>query len=979
MNHKMNTPASSNDGRGTAGAAAPGDGVGIDRRAFVKVLSGSLVLASLPFAALARGGGVIAGGVADRPGGDLDLADRWSFQLDRGDSGVAERWFARRLSDEIAIPASLPSQGVGDPISVDTPWMGKIEDRSWFTAPEYAPYREPGHVKVPFWLQPDTYYSGVVWFQRTIEIPAEWTGRRVVLSMERPHWETRVWLDGSAFGSCVSLSTPHEYVLGDLAPGRHVLTVRVDNRLVIDIGTDSHAICDHTQGNWNGIAGRVELRATPKVWLEDVQVYPRIETRSIVVKGRIGTTTGRGGSGRLQLACEGRHGSTKVSWDVAGGRFETELALPVGAKLWDEFSPDLHALTVTLEGGDPCEVRFGLREIATAGTQFLVNGRKTFLRGTLECCIFPDTGHPPTEIGEWRRIMGVAKSYGLNLFRFHSYCPPKAAFDAADELGMYLQVETCWANRSVMLGDGQPVDQWIYDETERIIEAYGNHPSFVLMPYGNEPGGKKSAAYLKGYVEHFRARDSRRLWSGGSGWPDLPDNEFFVALGPRVQHWGAGKQSRINGLPPESASDYREFVSAHRVPVVSHEVGQWCVYPDFDEIPRYKGYLKAKNFEIFRDRLEANGLGHLARSLLLASGRLQVLCYKADIEALLRTPGMGGFELLDVHDFPGQGTALVGVLNPFWEEKGYVTASEYRRFCDAVVPLARMEKRVFTTDETLQVPVEASNFGARAIPDCVTEWALRADDGAVVARGELAPRTLPVDNGIGLGTVSIALSAVRVPARLKLVVTLRGTGAENDWNLWVYPAEPVARDGGSVLLTNVFDAKAKEVLQTGGRVLLTLPPERIRNDGEAPVHLMFASIFWNTAWTNRKGSTTLGILCDPKHPALAKFPTEFCSDWQWWYLVHRAGALRLDYLSRGLEPIVRVVDDWVTARSLGLVVEARVGAGRLVVCGFDLTGEQSDPVSRQLLRSLLDYMEGNAFHPAAELRPEQVGSLIVEA
>lgn len=951
------------------------DRTAMDRRAFVKVIGGGLVLASLPFSALARGSGLVTAPGAGATAEDHDLAARWRFQLDRADAGMGERWFARTLAGEMTLPASLPSQGVGDPISVDTPWMGKIEDQSWFTAPEYARYREPGHVKVPFWLQPGSYYSGVTWFQRTVDIPAEWAGRRVVLSLERPHWETRAWLDERPLGSCMSLSTPHEYDLGDAAPGTHVLTIRVDNRLIIDIGTDSHAICDHTQGNWNGIAGRIELRATPKVWLEDVQVYPHLATKTATVRVRVGNATGKAGRGVLSLGCAGSRRDAAVAWDKSGGEVETEIRLGADARPWDEFTPELQTLVVTLDGGESREVRFGLREISTEGTQFLVNGRKTFMRGTLECCIFPDTGHPPVEPGEWRRVFGVAKAYGLNLIRFHSYCPPKAAFEVADEIGLYLQVETCWANRSVSLGDGHPVDQWIYDETDRILNHYGNHPSFVLMPYGNEPGGRKSAAYLARYVIHFRARDSRRLWSGGSGWPELPENQFFVALGPRVQHWGAGKRSKINGKPPETMGDYRTFVAQRPVPVISHEVGQWCVYPDFDEIPEYTGYLKPRNFKIFRDQLEANGLGHLARDFLRASGRLQVLCYKDDIEALLRTPGMGGFELLDVHDFPGQGTALVGVLNPFWREKGYVTSPEYRRFCSELVPLARLPKRVFTRDETFTADIEVSNFGANPVPDVAVPWRLVADDGSIVASGTLPARSLPVDNGIALGGIQASLAGVRSPSRLRFVVSIPGTTAENDWNVWVYPGGP--DDGAEgVHLTNTFDEAARETLEKGGRVLLTLPAERVRNEGPAPVKLGFSSIFWNTAWTKRQAPTTLGILCDPKHPALAEFPTEFCSDWQWWYLISRAGALRLDTLPRGIEPLVRVIDDWVTARSLGLVVEARVGAGRLVVCGFDLTGDHPDPVSRQMRRSLLAYMAGDAFRPTAELTPAQIESLI---
>ena len=342
---------------------------------------------------------------------------------------------------------------------------------------------------------------------------------------------------------------------------------------------------------------------------------------------------------------------------------------------------------------------------------------------------------------------------------------------------------------------------------------------------------------------------------------------------------------------------------------------------------------------------------------------------------------MGGFELLDLHDFPGQGTALVGVLDPFWEEKGYVTAAEYSRFCNSTVPLARLAKRVFTSDETLNAQIEVAHFGSEPLKAAVTSWKLVADTGSTFAGGKLDTKDIPVDNGTTLGNVSVDLKNTKAPARYKLVVTIqRADGAklaENDWDVWVYPAQVATETPKDVLVTSRFDEPAEKQLQSGGKVLLTLPPESIRNFTNVPVQLGFSSIFWNTAWTQRQPPTTLGILCNPQHPALAGFPTDFYSNWQWWYLIHRAGALRLDVLPKNLEPIVRVIDDWATARPLGLVIEAKFGKGKIVVCGFDLTGDlSSDPVSRQMRRSLLDYMDSKKFKPSVEVHADLLQSLI---
>ena len=931
--------------------------------------------------------------------------------------GVKERWFKRALAQRVKLPGSLPAQGLGDDVTLETKWTGSIVDRSWFTAPEYERYRQPGNLKVPFWLQPEKHYTGAAWYQRDFDLPANWQGQRVVLSLERPHWETRVWVDRRLMGTNQSLSTPHDYDLGLLPAGKHTLTIRVDNRLVVDVGHDSHSVSDHTQGNWNGIVGRLELRATPPVWIDDLQVYPHVTTKSVTVKGRIGNVTGQPGRSRIFLhtdyaaLLQSARADMKildVTWEVEGGTFETTLPLGTSPRLWDEFDPVLFHLSAALAPALATNVTFsntvtfGLREFTTQGTQFVINGRKTFIRGTLECCIFPKTGHPPTDVASWKRIVRIAKAHGLNNLRFHSWCPPEAAFVAADELGFYLHVEaSSWANASTTLGDGKPVDQWLFEETDRILRYYGNHPSFVLMPYGNEPGGPKHAQFLAKWVDYCKAKDPRRLYTAGAGWPQIRENQWHSSPDPRVQSWGGGLKTRINAQPPETRTDYRDYISARTVPVISHEIGQWCVYPNFDEMKKYTGYLKPRNFEIFRDTLAAHHQLHLAQKFLLASGKLQALCYKEDIESALRTPGMGGFQLLDLHDFPGQGTALVGVLDPFWESKGYVSTAEFSRFCDSTVPLARLNKRVFTSEEKLEADLEVAHFGSTSIEQAITTWKLVSDGGKAVASGQLPAQTIALGNGIALGRVSVGLRDVPAPARYKLVVALQGrdgvspapvstsssvhaqdrrgarTTFVNDWDIWVYPPNVDTEVPADVTVVDDLNDRAIAALDSGGKVLLLIPPSRVKADKLGKVALGFSSIFWNTAWTKRQPPHTLGILCDQRHPALADFPTDAHSNWQWWYLVSRAGAMILDDLPPRLRPTVQVIDDWFTARRLGLLFEAKVGRGKLAVCSIDLQSDlASNPVARQFRHSLLRYLASDRFKPKVALSVEQVRAVM---
>jgi hypothetical protein len=664
---------------------------------------------------------------------------------------------------------------------------------------------------------------------------------------------------------------------------------------------------------------------------------------------------------------------------AADGRFTAVYPLGAAAPLWDEFNPALHQITATLPNGERCEARFGLRQLAHDGRQLLINGRKLFLRGTLECAAHPRTGHPPTDVAEWKRLIGAVKAHGLNHIRFHSWCPPEAAFIAADELGVYCHVEVAsWPNQSTTLGDGKPVDAWLDAETDRILRAYGNHASFILLCAGNEPGGDHHAAWLSGWVARQKQRDTRRLCTAGAGWPEVPENDVHVRPDPRIQHWGEGLASRINRLPPETRSDYRDFVDARAVPVISHEIGQWCVYPNFAEMPKYTGYLKPRNFEIFQASLAAHHMADQAHDFLIASGKQQALCYKEEIESALRTPGMGGFQLLGLSDFPGQGTALVGVLDAFWEEKGYITPREFRRFCGSTVPLARLDRRVFTTAETLSTDLEVAHFGAAPLAATAIIWSLVGDDGRAVASGHLAAREIPVGNGQALGRVEIPLRSVPAPARYKLVVALEGTGFENDWDVWVYPAAPEpAFPAVNVTIASDLDATAAATLAAGGTVFLMIPPLHVRPDPQrGPIAFGFSSIFWNTAWTNGQAPHTFGILCNPQHPALASFPTDSYSNWQWWYPIRHAAPMILDGLPQELQPTVQVVDDWFRNRKLALIFEARIGRGRLLVTSIDLAGPDLDPVRRQLRTSLLRYAASPAFNPATSLNAEQVSGLI---
>ena len=920
----------------------------------------------------------------------LPLDGEWGFRMDPQDQGLDEAWYAGDFAEKILLPGSMNENGYGDEVTPETPWMGTVMSRMWHEDPRFARFREPGHVKILFWLQPDKYYAGPAWYRRDIEVPASFQGKQVSLHLERCHWETRLWLDGAEIGRRDSLSVPHEYDLGTaLSPGKHTLVLRIDNRLLVDVGINAHSVSDNTQTNWNGIVGDMALVARDAVQVMDVQVYPDVAAHAARVVAEVRSCLSAAVEGVLRLqAASWNTGAPhevpamEMPFRTQDGVARVEAVYPLGedAPLWSPHAPAMHTLRVTCTTQDGAThtrtADFGLREIATDGTQFTVNGQRIFLRGTLECCIFPRTGYPPTDVESWLRELEAARDHGLNHLRFHSWCPPEAAFQAADRMGFLFHVEgPFWCH----FGDGDPIDKYIYTECDRMLQAYGNHPSFALMAYGNEPNGKNSAKFLADLVTYWKEKDPRRLYTGAAGWPKNPENQYHVIPDIRVHSNYGGKGVRFSAEPFESRMDYGDWIANYSVPMVSHEIGQWCVFPNLDERVKYTGPIKAKNFDIVEALLEDNGIRDQARDFFLASGKLQVICYKEEIESALRSPGMGGFQLLDLHDFPGQGTALVGMIDPFWESKDYMTPKEFRRFCSDTVPLLRMDSCIYTADQTFTADAEISHYGPEPLHGVRAHWRILDEQQRVHAEGVFQARDIPLGSATSLGRISLALDSVPAPAHLKVEVFLPNTEVANDWDLWVYPPAVEVDPTEDVYITETLDADAAARLNAGGKVLLLPAKGAAAGDEFGPVPPGFPPVFWNTFWFPQQKLRTLGLLCQPEHPALADFPTQFHSNWQWRDLVHDSPVMILTKLPQALRPIVQVVDDWNTSRKLGLVFEAKVGEGKLLVCSADIRENlEARPVARQLRHSLLRYMASDLFAPQIEVDLETVSGLFRE-
>lgn len=856
-------------------------------------------------------------------------------------------------------------------------------------------------------------YEGKVTYMRTVDIPEDFAGRRLFLVLERTK-PAVVRIDGKPAGSHSHLLTPHVYPLPPLSAGKHEISVEVDN----SYGTipaelkSSHAMSEATQTNWNGIIGKMFIEAVDSVYMASVEICPDVQERKAEVRikavspypvrahvsaeafPRLSESSRAAG-----MRAPERVISAETDVMLHEGTNEVVLELDMGEDclLWSEFHPDLYRFSTVLsagEGNDTLSVFSGMREFSTEGTSFANNGLKVFLRGKHDACVFPLTGFPPMDAASWRKVFSTAKEYGINHYRFHTWTPPEAAFEAADVEGIYLQVELpLWGEVS---RDNPGLNAFLMQEARNILAAYGNHPSFVMFSLGNELHGDVSL--MREWTSELRNADSRHLYCFGSnnnlGWEGPQEGEDFF-VGCRVG-WGEGYSSHVrttfalvdaedcgilNGTRPGTSGDYSRAISSSRVPVISHENCQFQIYPDYSETGKYTGVLYPYNLEIFRDRLYSGGMGGMEKDFSRATGKFAVECFKADLEYALRTPGFGGFQMLDLQDYPGQGTALVGVLDAFMDSKGIVTPGEFRSFCSPLVLLAGFEDFCLSRRDSLKIRLMVANYTEE---DWRTPlmWRISVSDARSLSSGKLEGKMqmsgvitadIPQGEVADAGWIYAAAEefAADLPedAAFCLDLDLFSGDYANSWKLYVYPDD--IEDRMPIHVATKADSTLLDMLESGGRVVLF--PDH-KDIGSRSVGGLFIPDFWNWSMfktiSENAGKSispgTLGVINDPSHPLFGLFPNEGRSSWQWWSICRASRPLIVDEL-QGYDPVVEVIDNIERCHRLALVSEFAVGKGSLLVCTADPEALSLTPEGRAFLASLMHYAASEDFSPSCSL------------
>lgn len=911
----------------------------------------------------------------------ISLAGEWQFATDTSASGIMNRWFETDLPDKVNLPGTMDENGKGIP-NYDT-----LETMR---------------------LSRELTYEGFAWYRKKITIPENWNGKNIRLIMERTKPST-IWIDTIKAGTLQNIMTPQVYDLsGKLAPGDHIITILVNNgNGSVPRGiTGSHAWTEHTQTNWNGIIGNFCLEASEPDRIESVKVFPNTEQKVINIKLKL-TNSGNTDK-KFKVILRAETWNTEKEQNLPSNTYnaylkpgvnEVEMKYKInGMQLWSEFETPLYRLSVILkdaDGQDNVTTTFGMRQMAVKGTQFAINDVVTFLRGKHDGCVFPLTGHPPMDVEGWRKVFRMAKSYGINFYRFHSWTPPQAAFEAADIEGIYMQPELpFWGGFSKTRN--LDLNEFLLREGDNILEEYGNHASFVMFALGNELSGDQNV--MNDFLNHYRETDGRQLLAYGSNnylgfRGQAPGEDYFAGcrigadtdttfsthIRASFSFADAYDGGYINARYPSSSLTYAGALTKCTVPALGTEVGQYQIYPNYDEMKKYTGVLKPWNFAVFKKRIEEAGMADQAMDFFKASGALSAICYKADIEMAIRTPGFGGFHLLDLQDYPGQGSALIGLLDAFMESKGIISGEEFSQFCNSVVPLFIADKFCWSADEKLAGKIQVANYSDKRFDNQKVSWVLKATDGTIIA-GEGVVKSIKPGGLADITTLEIPLDGIKKSEKAVLTIKLDGTIYENSYDQWIYPSEISTTIPENVTIATAPDKATLRKLSEGATVLMFPDHKAIQ---EISVGGLFIPDYWNyrmfkgISENNKKPVSpgTMTILTDPSHPLFRDFPTEFHSNWQWWAVVKNSRPFILDGTPQGYRPVVQVVDNIDRNHKLGIVFEFRVGKGKLLVCTADLSKVMDKPEARQFYSSLLRYASSAEFNPKASITGEGLFAL----
>lgn len=839
-------------------------------------------------------------------------------------------------------------------------------------------------------------YEGTAVFSRVLSIGKHNTEERFFLEAERSR-KLMLRINGEVIKPYTpgTMSTPYVFEITDYITDENTIELICDNSYKDwphDAILYSSAATDETQTNWNGILGYLRLRNEKNVFISQVRVYP--QSGYLTVKIDIDAKVPYQGVLRIVSSVLELNIEQLVSVETGIHTITlSSLLLKSNCRKWDEFEGNMHDICISCDNLESKTVSFGIRDFCDNGSgRLALNGRVIFIRSETNCCVFPETGYMPLTIDKWMDVLNIYKSYGINCLRFHSHCPPDAAFTAADILGMLMQPELSHWNPNNAFEDDESFNYYQL-ELKKILLTYANHPSFVMLTFGNElHSSDKGHARMSELLLIAKEIDSTRMYANGSNvhYGNLgtdADSDFYTSsdfYDKMLRGTSSPMKGYINECYPNTKTSFDEEMRMLREkylkPVFTFEVGQYEILPDFDEIDDFKGVTLPENLSFIKEKVIEKGFIIDWKKRVEATGELAKIAYREEIEAVLRTRELSGISLLSLQDFPGQGTALVGMMNSHLEPKPYDFArpEKFKAFFSDVLPLVLLDKYTYVNNEILSADIDVANYGKYLISTPVI-YKLTHNDN-VLYSGVLPAVNIPCGTVTRVGSLNISLRELMTAEALttetftdetftakKIMLTVSISEYKNEYPIWVYPDKKIDAFS-SVIITNTF-LETKKALEEGKCVLYS--PEADDLHFPDSIQSQFTTDFWSVG-TFPAQTGCMGCLIDSSHQVFLEFPTEFYSNWQWWAMSKGRAMIMPD----NVEPIITVIDCYARLRKLGFLFECKVGNGKLMVSSMGLMEKQRYPEVRSLLYNILRHMDSQEFIPEQEISLEVLKGMI---
>lgn len=872
----------------------------------------------------------------------VDLDGTWSFRMDPENAGETEQWYGDAVSftDTIQVPGAWEAQGFG------------------------AATDKLKH-----------HFIGKGWYKRQVEIPADWTGRRVFLCIGGVHRYASVWVNGTAFGDHIGCLSPFEYDITDCAtPGSDALIViRVDSEQRWDIDTMIGAwdIIDYMDTYWGGIWGHVTLEARNTAYLEDLFVEPFVTPprcqATVTIQGTLP------GKAALRLEILDKAGAVVGSAEAtpAVSLKPIEVEVP-NAKLWTPDTPHLYRARMSLMRGDTVldavKTRFGFRELVIAGVRILLNGKPLFLRGYGDDAIYPETMAAPSYEAVYRRKIAIAKEYGFNHVRHHSHFLPPEYYDVCDELGMLVSPELPIGYQQFYNKAQGPALELYKTEWAAAIRRFRNHPSIMDWCMGNEmyesiPIAPELYRIAKELDGTRPVVDTDGVWVAGysDGTKDRDTLDLYFM------------QFDVFNTPLDNPDLYQ--CPAPLKPVISHETGNFVTFPRLDQIDLFQHNFIPFWLTETRDKVARMGLMEEVPHWAENSERLYTLLHKGNMEAIRKNMNISGYHWWLLQDY---WTTSNGIIDIYFRAKPGISRNAVRQFNNDVVLVEDGLAQAYRGGDTLHTQVLVSNFGAASLSNAALTCTV------TLAGKPLTEKTLPVPQASPGALTKLAdlfESLPEVDAPAPLVVKAQLASGEstytNEWSAWAYPAQGRMASGPvfasaellpwleaygagplpqetpyppqAVYVSNLLTPELVDAALAGASVVLYKPWGFLP---EAPTR--FKSAWWKGSASDNNAGT---VVYD--HPVTRAMAPEGWCDTSWYRLLENSDGYLLDDLSAQPEVIVRGIEVGGICRNKALLLQTGAGEGCLLVCGLNLDAVLEDgtpcPAAQWLTGQLLEY------------------------